>query len=369
MLQSPRFLYRIENQIGDGSAVPVGEHELAARLSYTIWGGPPDRQLLEAAKKGELDRDGVRSQVARMLEDPRAIDHSLRFANEWLNLGRLENLRPNKKKFPKWNPKLARDMRDETIAFFREIVWTQKRPLADLLNAQVAFLTPELSEHYGIEKAALLDSTKLARYDMSKIPSRGGLLTQGSLLTIGGDEGSTVTRGLFVMHELLRGVVKDPPPCVDTAPVASKPGLTQRAIAESRIADKRCGGCHAKFEPLSFGLGKFDGLGTYHEKDEHGNELRDDGVILFPGEAKPVTYKSSRELMDRLAQSDRVSQSITWKVTQFALGRPLGAADASIVESIHRDAKKNGGTYASLITAVVTSDLVQRVQTESDSAD
>ena len=175
-----------------------------------------------------------------------------------------------------------------------------------------------------------------------------------------------VTRGLFVMQDLLRGVVKDPPPCVDTTPVPTKVGLTQRAIAEARIANKNCGGCHAKFEPLAFGLEKFDGLGAYHQKDRHGNTLRDDGSILIPGEARSLTYKSSAELMDLLAGSDRIRQTLTWKVAQFAMGRPLVAADAPLLAKIHESAWKDGGTYPKLIKAIVTSDLVQMSQTEPD---
>ena len=55
---------------------------------------------------------------------------------------------------------------------------------------------------------------------------------------------------------------------------------------------------------------------------------------------------------------DRVRESISWKLTQYALGRPLGAADARIVREIHESAQKSGGTYQSLITAIATSDLV-----------
>src|SRR5690606_7302145 len=133
----------------------------------------------------------------------------------------------------------------------------------------------------------------LTRYDLKSVPGRGGLLTHGSVLTVGGDDASMVTRGLFVLHDLLRGVVKDPPPCVDTTPVPSKPGRTQRAVAEARVANANCGGCHAKFEPLAYGLEKFDGIGAYYEQDRHGNTLREDGEILFPGSAEPIPYKSS----------------------------------------------------------------------------
>ncbi len=364
MLQSPRFIYRIENQRGDGTAWPVDEYELASRLSYIVWGGPPDKELMRAADAGDLDRSGVEAQVRRMLEDPRAIDRSARFIYEWLNLARLDNLQPNPDKFPKWSKKLAADMREETLAFFKDVIWKQQRPLSDLLSAQVTFATPRLADHYGLPSRDAGNDNELSLYDLSSVPSRGGLLTQGSVLTVGGDEASMVTRGLFVLHDLLRGVVKDPPPCVDTRPVPSKPGLTQRGVAEGRIANSACGGCHAKFEPLAFGLEKFDGLGAFRDTDEHGNKLRDDGEILFPGTAKPVAYQTSAELMQLLAGSERVRQSITWKLTQFALARPLVAADAPVLERIHESAQKGGGTYASLITAIVMSDLVQLTRTE-----
>ena len=360
MLQSPRFIYRVENQQSSGR---VNNHELAVRISYLIWGAPPDKALNDAANKGELrDASKLQSHVQRMLKNPRAVNRSVQFLSEWLNLDHLNNLRPNKKTFPNWTPGLAADMRSETVEFFKEVVWKQNRPLSDLLNAQLTFLTPALAKHYGLK--VLQNGTDSLRYDLTKIPSRGGLLTQGSMLTRGGDEASMVTRGLFVMHDLLRGVVKDPPPCVDTTPMPSKPGLTQRAIAEQRIANKKCGSCHGKFEPLAFGLERFDGLGSFFNKDRHGNALRNDGTILIPGKAKHIAYKNSAELMNLIAGSDRVRHSITWKLAQFAAGRPLGAREVRMVDKIHRAAQKDGGTYASLITAIVLSDLVQTTQTE-----
>ena len=104
----------------------------------------------------------------------------------------------------------------------------------------------------------------------------------------------------------------------------------------------------------------------YHEKDEHGNTLRDDGEILFPGTAKPVPYRSSAELMNLLAGSGRVQQCLTWKVAQFALGRPMGPADSRTLDKVHRAAQKGGGTYASLMRAIIKSDLVQKTQTEAN---
>jgi len=365
MLQSPRFVYRVENEHGDGAARPAGQYELASRMSYILWGGPPDDVLMQAADRNELSSRGtLESQVQRMLKDPRAIERSCQFISEWLNLGRLANLQPNRETFPGWSAELAGDMREETLAFFREVAWTQNRPLTDLLSAQVTFASPLLARHYGLTPTG----TGMAKYDLSAVPGRGGLLTHGSVLTIGGDEASMVARGLFVLHDLLRGTVNAPPPCVNTVPPPTKAGLTQRGIAETRIADANCGVCHSRFEPLAFGLERFDGIGAFHERDRHGNALRDDGEILFPGQAHPVRYQSSSELMSLLASSERVQESLTWKVTQFALGRPLVATDAPTMTAIHKAAQRDGGTYQSLMTAIVLSDLVQKVRTAQQAA-
>ncbi len=361
MLQSPRFVYRIEDQRGDGTRRAVTPFELATRVSYIIWGGPPDAELLRAAEKNELaDQLKLAFQVQRMLMDPRAIARSKQFVSQWLDLERLQNLQPNAEKFPAWNAALATDMHDETLEFFEDVVWKQQRPLSDLLNAQVTYATPRLAKFYGLKP----QGDSLSKYDLTDVPARGGLLTQGSVLTVGGDDASMVSRGLFVLQDLLRGTINAPPPCVNTTPPPTKAGLTQRGISEARIANEQCGVCHARFEPLAFGLERFDGIGGYHEQDEHGNPLRDDGAVLFPGEAEPIPYRTSAELMDLLAGSPRVRQSLTWKVTQFALGRPLVAADAPSVAAIHQSAQQGGGFYASLITAIVFSDLVQTKCTE-----
>ncbi|MBX3177045.1 MAG: DUF1592 domain-containing protein [Candidatus Hydrogenedentes bacterium] len=361
MLQAPRFLYRMEHQRGDGYPWPADSFELAARLSYTVWGAPPDAELLAAADAGTLhDRGARNAQVERMLADPRARARASEFAAEWLNLGHLDHLRPSPERFPNWDPALAADMRAETLAFFDEVAWVQGRPLADLFNAKVTFATPRLAAHYGLEPRG----DGLTRYDLAARPERGGLLTQGSLLALGGDGASTVTRGLFVMHHILRGAVNDPPPGLDTAPVPPAPGQPRRAIAEERVASSSCGGCHARFEPLSYALERYDGVGAYSEIDEHGNALRQDGEVLFPGEAAPAPYASTAAMMDLLAESDRVKKTITWKLAQFAMGRPLAALDAPAVEAIHEEAWREGGTYASLVRAIVSSDLVLMTRTE-----
>lgn len=367
MLQSPRFIYRIEHQRGDGNAWPRDNYEIASRLSYMLWGASPDRELLQSARQGKLTtNEGLQAEVSRMLSDPRVRDRSLQFISEWMNLDALSNLRPNPERFPTWTSEIAQDMQQETKEFFTYVTWELNQPLSSLFNAQVTFLTQRLAEHYGMNpKDTHSTPAEMQKYDVTSISERGGLLTHGSALTRGGDDASMVTRGLFVLHDVLRGTVQDAPPGVDTTPVPTEPGQSQRVISERRISNSSCGGCHHKFEPLAFGLEVFDGAGTYMEIDEHGNTLRQDGEVLVPGDQKPIAYETSEELMNLLANHDRVQETVTWKVIQFALGRPLNAHDLPVLQSIHTIAKANGGTYGDVMEALATSKLTRLKPTEA----
>ncbi|MEE2641173.1 MAG: DUF1592 domain-containing protein [Planctomycetota bacterium] len=364
MLQSPRFLYHVERQKGDGNWWPVDVHTLANRVSFVIWGSPPDQELFELAVSGQLEDPIVLArQVDRLLRDVRAESRSLQFVSQWLNLDRLDNLKPDPKKYPDWNPRLAADMKAETLAVWREVVWSRGRPVTDIFDADFTWVTPELARHYGMKGFSREGLPSPFRVRLEGAVERRGILTHGSVLTVGGDEASMVSRGLFLLNDVLRGVVKDPPPCVDTTPVATRAGLTQRAIAMARIADRNCGGCHARFEPLAFGLERFDGLGRFRPTDHHGNELRQDGKLRFPVGKGPTPFKSSIEFARLIAGNERTAETLAWKLTQFCIGRPLGPADNDRISGIYREAKGAGGTYPQLIRAILASDLIRKSRT------
>jgi hypothetical protein len=56
-------------------------------------------------------------------------------------LGSTRQLAAQSREVPELDERSAGDYA-ETLAFFEEIVWKQNRPLADLLNARVTFVTP-----------------------------------------------------------------------------------------------------------------------------------------------------------------------------------------------------------------------------------
>ena len=141
----------------------------------------PDALRSVLVEQGVLgDPDQMRRQVKRLLQSEDAKNQSRQFIVQWLDLDRLASMRPDNQRFPAWTDALAADMRQETIDVFMDLVWKQNKPLSSLLNAQFTYLTPELAEHYGIPSLG----PGRQRYDVAEIPSRGGLLTHASVLTM-----------------------------------------------------------------------------------------------------------------------------------------------------------------------------------------
>lgn len=362
MLQSPRFLYRLEEQGGAGVTRPLAPFEMASRLSFLLWGSGPDETLLAAATAGGLEStEQITAQVDRMLVDPRAEHASQIFFDDWLTLTRLPNVQRDPAHFPAWSETIAQAMLEETRAFVRSVVWTEARPISELFNAQQSFASVELAEFYGWDPADRADG----RFDLSAVPERGGLLTQGSLLTIGGDEASMVARGLFVLNTFMCGSIDSPPDGVDITPPEPTPDATQRDVALTRVESSACGGCHGQIEPPAFGLERFDSVGRYAEEDEHGNALRADGSLLFPGTTVSLPFQTVDEMMDLIAEHDRTDACIVLKGTQFALGRTLTTSDGCGLAEIRDHFLASDGTYGDLIRAIATSTLFRTIQVDT----
>ena len=358
MLQSPRFLYRTETEIGDGGARALDGHEMASRLSYMVWGAPPDDALHAAAEADDLrTEEQIAAQVERMLDDSRATSALRTFASEWLGLSRLDHLTRDPERFEGWSPELGAAMKAETLAFAERILLEEERPIADLFDAQMTVLTPELAAHYGLEGEGIVD--------LSDVPERGGLLTQGAVHTVGGNESSMVMRGLYLLKNVLCLEIGSPPPGVDTTPPPLEPGRSARFYSEQRVADPACGGCHSRMEPIAFGLERFDAVGRYNLEDEHGNALQEDGSVRFGPGASPVEYESVGQLMGLLAESERVRDCMSLKVNRFAIGRSHRAADGCSLAAMRERFDASEGTYRDLLVAIATSPMFTQLQTET----
>ena len=207
-LCSPYFLYRIEQDPPEGTA-PINEYELASRLSYFLWSSMPDDELFKLAEENQL-RAHLDEQVRRMLKDPKARALTENFAEQWLHLTALKSATPDPKLFPDFDGSLRQAMREETVRFVTHVIETDSSVM-DFLDADYTFLNERLAKHYGIEGLSG-DEFRLVKLEPGQ--HRGGLLTQGSILTLTSPPTRTspVKRGIWVLQTLFNDPPSPPPP-------------------------------------------------------------------------------------------------------------------------------------------------------------
>lgn len=351
MIQAPDFLYPLDRPGSDGSVEALA---LARRLAGWVWLSGPDETLIAAAEAGQLETAAqIEAQVRRMLADPRARSAARRFVSDWLHLERLDTLSVDRTLFPGWVDGLEEDMEEETLRFFDHLVWDLERELPDLFDADLTFASAELAALYGLPEVD--DAT--APRSLVGVPERGGLLTQASLLTVGGNRGSLVERGLFVLETLLCGSVEAPPVDVVMMMGDVAPGVTQRTFSEQRMASSVCGSCHVQMDPFAYALERFDGIGGYAEVDRFGNALRADGLMAIPDDPNPIPYRDVDELSSALADHPRVRACFVLKGAQYALGRRLVAEDGCHLQAMRDRFESSPRTWPELVVAVATSPL------------
>jgi hypothetical protein len=108
-----------------------------------------------------------------------------------------------------------------------------------------------------------------------------------------------------------------------------------------------CAGCHAKIDPLGFGLENFDAVGRFRKS---GKGIDASGKL--PGGEALNGPKELRQVL--LKRADRFSENLTEKLLAYALGRELAAPDAAAVGAITAELKA-GHKFSTLVLGVVRS--------------
>ncbi len=356
VLVSPHFLFRgeLQPEPDNPKAIhPVNEYALASRLSYFLWSTMPDEELFAEAGRKTLRRN-LEKQVRRMLRDPKARALVDNFGGQWLQTRNLVDVTPDKKVFPNFSDKLRAAMRKETDLFFEHIM-REDRSVLEFLSADYTFVNELLADHYGI-KGVTGDEFQ---HVSLKGSARGGVISHASILTLTSNPTRTspVKRGKWVLETLLGAPPPPPPPDV---PELKEEGETLTGSLRERMEQHRanpsCSGCHARMDPIGFGLENFDGIGGWREKD--GDFAIEPGGELVSGEK----FDGATELKHILAKAkrDEYLRCLSGKMLTYALGRGLEFYDKCAVDEIVKNLKKNRHRFSSLVLGVVNSTPFQK---------
>jgi hypothetical protein len=358
-LISPHFLFRVEptrrgrrqnNRPPDGPAEPIGDYELASRLSYFLWSSMPDDELFAFAKDKKLHEPEIlEAQARRMLKDDRSKALVENFAGQWFQLRNLKTITPAPSSFPNFDDALRDAMQRETELFF-ESVMRDDLSVLTLLDADYTFLNERLAQHYGI------DGVKGDHF--RRVPlndgRRGGIISQASILTVTSNPTRTspVKRGRWILEQLLGTPPPPPPPNVPELKEDEQAALSGslRERMEQHRADPACATCHARMDPLGFGLENYDAIGAWREMDgkfpiDPSGTLPNGQTFGGPKELKAILKEKSREF----------ARCMSEKMLTYALGRGLESTDTCAVDAIVESLSSDEMKFSRLVVEVVKS--------------
>lgn len=210
------------------------------------------------------------------------------------------------------------------------------------------------------------------------MPNRRGILTHPAWLIAHSANTATdpVRRGKWIREKLLAGSVPDVPITVD----AKIPDDPHKTLGErlSMVTNKQeCWKCHVRMNPLGIPFEMYDDFGRFRTEEslEHPENIIGKSKIKYGSD----TYKTAPlstagsitgtgepavdgevtdafELIDRLAKSERVRQSIIRHAFRFYMGRNELLSDSQTLIEADQAYVQSGGSFNAVIVSLVTSD-------------
>jgi len=346
--------------------------DLSSRLSYFLWAGPPDEELIALAERGELNQPNLlRSQSERMLRDARVQRFIENFTGQWLRLREIDATQPDKALYPEFTGLLQESMVAETRAYFAELL-NKDLGAAHFVKSDFAMLNQTLARHYGISGVTGL---ALRRVGLPTDALRGPYLAQASIhkITANGTTTSPVRRGAFVLEQLLGIVPKPPPPSAGSIEPDTRGTTTVREQLTKHKTLASCAGCHAKLDPYGFAMERFDVTGAWRDQYRASHAREDlsrivDGRGVWYHYEKPVdasgeladgrAFNDYTALRDMLAADERgLARAFVQHLITYATGAPVSFADRREVERILDHAKASHYGVRTLLMEVILSPL------------
>ncbi|NND96538.1 MAG: DUF1592 domain-containing protein [Pirellulaceae bacterium] len=367
VLMSPAFIYRgllVTGQRGERQA--VDSHEFAERLSYFLWADMPDDELTQLASNGRLMNPDVSvAQIDRMLASSKAKSLSEVFAVEWLTLNEIEKVSDN--------VPVRVALKTQPIEFMNYL-FTEDRPLMELIESKTTFINPHTGRMYGRDakqlpkymkrKGVEVEIVRNHRVELRHASERGGILTMPGVLAM---NRGPILRGTWILERILGEELPDPPANVG-AVQPSPPGkkLTFRERFEQHRDNAACAVCHDKVDPLGFALQHFDAGGKYiladgpdtnkKKKKNRGEDADIDPRRIDSSGRLPSgeSFEDASGLKKILVttQREKVVRCIVKRTTSYALGRKLQVFDAPMIESIVQKMICEDGTWRDLFIQI-----------------
>jgi len=360
-LISPSFLQRGEiTETSDGAGnYLLSSHEVAARLSYMLWGSTPDDTLSTAADQGQLTTPAqILTQAQRMLTDDRARTRIADFHRYYILMGpntRWDSATKDPTLFPAFSTSLIPTLEGETEKFFDSITFAKKGTFQDLLLSPVAFVTASTAPLYGLPTSGFGTDYKETMLDASQRP---GFLTRVGFLTAYAfyNRTSPIHRGAFITKQVLGTPIGTPPPGAEATALPTSADLdTNRKQVDAQTTGGVCSDCHHGYiNPPGFAMEAFNAVGTWQTKEATtGVAIDTASDVVMDG--APVHVTGPADLMAKLAASPMAQHRYAERLVSFAYEREGDPLDCGTVNDLSAKIAPGGYTIQNLITDLTQS--------------
>jgi hypothetical protein len=210
------------------------------------------------------------------------------------------------------------------------------------------------------------------------MPNRKGILTHPAWLIAHSANTATdpVRRGKWIREKLLAGSIPDVPITVD-AKIPDDPHKTLGERLHMVTGKQECWKCHVRMNPLGIPLESYDDFGRFRREEslEHPENVIAKATAKYSGDIfKTVPFSTSGEItgtgetgvdgpvndafemIDRLANSERVRQSIIRHAFRYYMGRNEMLSDSQTLIDADQAYVASGGSFQAVIVSLLTSD-------------
>ncbi len=347
VLTSPQFLFLIEN-----SSTPAAEdldpYELASKLSYFLWNGPPDQRLLDLAAKNTLHQS-LDAELERMIRDPRFGQFISEFTSQWLSLDKFDVVAVDAQRYPKLTRDTKTQLRQEPIQFLRYLI-EQNLSLRNVVQSDLLVVNEVTASYYN-----LADRTESGfRFVPIKHENEnlGGVLTQAGILAglSDGRESNPIKRGAWLARKIIAEPPDDPPPNVPQLKEDDGVKLTLREKLERHRNQKGCAKCHSGIDPWGIPFETFDAGGLF--KKDPGVDAH--SILPDKAEIKNLIGLKAYLANDHI---DQVAFSFLKHAACYAVGRSLTYNELVFLQEQSVPLKAHDYRMQELLRFVITSDI------------
>jgi hypothetical protein len=362
VLTSPSMLFRTElgPEPAARGAVTMTPHERASALSFFLTDGPPDAELLAAARSGTLDtRAQLETHSRRLLARADGARGLTRFAGELYGTRAVLDANKDVMVYPDWKEPLDADLAAEADAFVAQVIWNEDGRLATLLTAPFSMLNARLAAFYGVTESVPATGLRKVAFRPGQ---RAGLFTLGALQATLAKDNDTdaVARGRFLREVLLCQTLPEPPANLNIVPPPPDGQRTMRERLARHSADPTCAVCHQLMDPLGLAFEIYDGMGRYRATDV-GKPIDAAGTLTGAAPAG-ASFANGVALVKLLGDSPDVAACFVRTAFRYGHGREPTEADACALDRLSTRFAATGGRILDLAVALATDDsFVQRL--------